>query len=92
MLLAGSIQLVGLAILVFIQEDQIEDFRGFQIMKTKTAVSGTAGNKGALCARFEYVDPPPRPPTLLNHVFPGHHPSPSWAQLPPSCHCAVSST
>jgi hypothetical protein len=53
--LVGSVQLVGIAIIVFVKETEVEDFRGFQIMKRKTAASGFAGNKGALAARFEYV-------------------------------------
>jgi hypothetical protein len=53
-ILAGSVQLVGIAILVFVKASDIEVFRGFQIMKRKTAASGFAGNKGALSARFEY--------------------------------------
>jgi hypothetical protein len=52
--LAGAVQLVGIAILVFVKANDIETFRGFQIMKRKTAASGFAGNKGALSARFEY--------------------------------------
>lgn len=55
-ILVGSVQLVGIAILVFVKETEVEDFRGFQIMKQKTAASGFAGNKGALTARFDYKD------------------------------------
>src|SRR5687768_5389138 len=53
LILCGSVQLVGLAILVFIRADEIDEFRSFQIMKSKTAGMGFAGNKGALVARFE---------------------------------------
>lgn len=51
---AGFIQLVGLGIIVLVQEDQIAHFRNFYIEKTKVALKGFAGNKGALVARFEY--------------------------------------
>uniref|UniRef100_A0A6B2KXI8 phosphoinositide 5-phosphatase n=1 Tax=Arcella intermedia TaxID=1963864 RepID=A0A6B2KXI8_9EUKA len=54
--LANKIQLVGLAILVFVQENYLGFLRNFLIEKKKTAVQGFAGNKGALCCRFDFKD------------------------------------
>lgn len=53
----GKVQLVGLAAIVFIEQASVAEFRGFQIVKAKTAIKGLAGNKGALLCRFEYVHP-----------------------------------
>lgn len=49
----GKVQLVGLAVIVFIEQASVAEFRGFQIVKAKTAIKGLAGNKGALLCRFE---------------------------------------
>uniref|UniRef100_A0A6B2KXC7 phosphoinositide 5-phosphatase n=1 Tax=Arcella intermedia TaxID=1963864 RepID=A0A6B2KXC7_9EUKA len=54
--LARSVQLVGLALIVFVQEDHIGDFRNFTIEKSKVATQGLTGNKGALITRFDFCD------------------------------------
>uniref|UniRef100_A0A6B2KYB1 phosphoinositide 5-phosphatase n=1 Tax=Arcella intermedia TaxID=1963864 RepID=A0A6B2KYB1_9EUKA len=55
-ILANSIQLVGLAVLILIPEHNLPHFRNFTIEKKKTAAQGLAGNKGALCFRFDFKD------------------------------------
>eukprot|EP01127_Copromyxa_protea_P004430 TRINITY_DN14291_c0_g1_i1.p1 TRINITY_DN14291_c0_g1~~TRINITY_DN14291_c0_g1_i1.p1 ORF type:complete len:801 (+),score=169.82 TRINITY_DN14291_c0_g1_i1:726-3128(+) len=53
-ILCGCVQLVGMAVIVFISSKEAHYLTGFQIMKIKTAGMGYTGNKGALLARFQY--------------------------------------
>lgn len=54
--LAHCVQLVGLAILIFVSEPYLANIRHFIIEKAKVAAKGMAGNKGAVVCRFDFKD------------------------------------
>jgi len=51
--LARSEQLVGIAILIFVRQDLVGDVNNIQFEIVKLGINGLAGNKGAICARFD---------------------------------------
>eukprot|EP01129_Flabellula_baltica_P005730 TRINITY_DN2092_c0_g2_i7.p1 TRINITY_DN2092_c0_g2~~TRINITY_DN2092_c0_g2_i7.p1 ORF type:complete len:1408 (+),score=290.74 TRINITY_DN2092_c0_g2_i7:24-4247(+) len=54
--LARSEQLVGIAIVMFVRKDWAGSLRNVVFAKVKSGVKGLAGNKGAICARFDIKD------------------------------------
>jgi len=51
-----SAQLVGIFMVIFVVEDQIQLYRGVDAETVKVGVQGLAGNKGAVGMRFVYKD------------------------------------
>jgi len=51
-----SVALVGLYIAVFMRQDLSTEIRALDCDRVKTGAGGSAGNKGAVCVRFELGD------------------------------------
>jgi phosphatidylinositol-bisphosphatase len=54
--LARSDQLVGIAIIIFVRKSLAGHLRNVTFETVKSGVRGLAGNKGAICARFDLKD------------------------------------